>query len=110
MLFGYPSHIPSFMLGETKNGVQGVENVYTQHTPLLVQTLELLVKGRLKETEYPVMGRAQANGQPARAPRLVVAFIVGGSTYEEARAVADLNTQVRISMTLCICCNTLIPG
>jgi vacuolar protein sorting-associated protein 45 len=26
-----------------------------------------------------------------QAPRLVVAFIVGGTTYEEARAVAELN-------------------
>jgi hypothetical protein len=33
--------------------VQGVENVYTQHTPHLSQTLENLFKGRLKETSYP---------------------------------------------------------
>lgn len=28
---------------------------------------------------------------PTQAPRLVVAFIIGGTTYEEARAVAELN-------------------
>lgn len=33
--------------------LQGVENVYTQHTPHLSQTLENLFKGRLKETSYP---------------------------------------------------------
>ena len=27
----------------------------------------------------------------AQPPRLVVAFVVGGTTYEEARAVAELN-------------------
>lgn len=32
---------------------QGVENVYTQHTPHLSQTLENLFKGRLKESSYP---------------------------------------------------------
>ena len=35
--------------------LQGVENVYTQHTPHLVQTLDQLVKGRLKETSYPFL-------------------------------------------------------
>ncbi len=36
--------------------MQGVENVYTRHKPLLIETLELLIKGRLKETQYPYMG------------------------------------------------------
>lgn len=34
---------------------QGVENVYTQHTPHLTQTLENLFKGRLKDTSYPFL-------------------------------------------------------
>lgn len=33
--------------------VKGVENVYTQHTPHLSQTLEHLFKGRLREASYP---------------------------------------------------------
>lgn len=33
--------------------VQGVENVYTQHTPHLAETIDLLLKGRLKESSYP---------------------------------------------------------
>jgi hypothetical protein len=32
---------------------QGVENVYMQHQPHLTETLENLLKGRLKETSYP---------------------------------------------------------
>lgn len=32
---------------------QGVENVYTQHTPHLAETIDLLLRGRLKETSYP---------------------------------------------------------
>jgi vacuolar protein sorting-associated protein 45 len=34
---------------------KGVENVYTQHTPHLASTLDLLIKGRLKETSYPFL-------------------------------------------------------
>jgi vacuolar protein sorting-associated protein 45 len=70
-----------------------VENVYTQHTPLLVQTLEALVRGRLKDLDYPFIDRGRpATTPPAgKAPRLVLIFIVGGTTYAEARAVAELN-------------------
>ena len=32
---------------------KGVENVYTQHNPHLSQTLESLLKGRLRDTSYP---------------------------------------------------------
>lgn len=35
--------------------MQGVENVYTQHSPHLSQTLDLLLKGRLKESSYPFL-------------------------------------------------------
>lgn len=32
-----------------------MENVYTQHTPHLAETLDLLLKGRLRETSYPFL-------------------------------------------------------
>ncbi len=73
--------------------MQGVENVYTQHTPLLTQTLESLVKGRLRDTDYATVGAAAAAPGVTRPPKFVVVFIVGGTTYEEARAVAELNAQ-----------------
>ncbi|KAK9839536.1 hypothetical protein WJX81_008245 [Elliptochloris bilobata] len=76
-----------------KQSLRGVENVYTQHTPLIVHMLEALMRGRLKEADYPAINKANAGPPPARAPKLVVVFIVGGTTYEEARAVADLNAQ-----------------
>ena len=38
------------------HSVQGVENVYTRHKPLLADTLEQLVKGRLSETAFPYTG------------------------------------------------------
>lgn len=65
--------------------------MYTQHVPPLVSTLERLAKGKLSETEYPAADRAPGAGPPAQPPRLIVAFIVGGTTYEEAAAVANMN-------------------
>ena len=43
----------SFFLSQ---GVKGVENVYTQHTPLVVDTANQLLKGKLKENLYPYAG------------------------------------------------------
>ncbi|KFM24466.1 Vacuolar protein sorting-associated protein 45-like protein [Auxenochlorella protothecoides] len=74
-----------------KQHIKGVENVYTQHVPPLVGTLERLAKGKLSEAEYPAADRAAGAGPPPPPPRLIVAFVVGGTTYEEAAAVAGLN-------------------
>lgn len=68
-------------------GLKGVENVYTQHQPLLFQTMESIVKGRLRDVEYPFIGNHFQQGRPQD----VVIFIVGGTTYEEARSVALQN-------------------
>ncbi|GAA5939825.1 Vps45p [Sporobolomyces koalae] len=91
-------------------GLKGVENVYTQHKPHLAETLDLLLRGRLKESSYPfvdppaqgTMGQGQlyqqsstsgvgGGGQPR--PQDIIVFIIGGTTYEEARYVAQLNQQ-----------------
>ncbi|KAK6115648.1 hypothetical protein DH2020_007917 [Rehmannia glutinosa] len=64
-----------------------VENVYTQHQPLLSQTMESIVKGRLRDVDYPYVGN---HFQQAR-PQDVIIFIVGGTTYEEARSVSLQN-------------------
>jgi hypothetical protein len=44
------------LLSKSKNvirGLQGVENVYTQHTPQLQRTLENMRSGKLKDALYP---------------------------------------------------------
>ncbi|KAH7105143.1 Sec1-like protein [Auriculariales sp. MPI-PUGE-AT-0066] len=88
---------------------QGVENVYTQHTPHLAQTLEQLLRGRLKDTSYPFLDAppvASVSGtstpvNPALArPQDVIIFMIGGTTYEESRTVATLNEDP----------NSLVPG
>ncbi|KAF3959821.1 hypothetical protein CMV_015406 [Castanea mollissima] len=68
-------------------GLKGVENVYTQHQPLLFQTMESISKGRLRDVDYPYVGNHFQQGRPQE----VVIFIVGGTTYEESRSVALQN-------------------
>ncbi|PLW24413.1 hypothetical protein PCASD_08403 [Puccinia coronata f. sp. avenae] len=95
-------------------GLKGVENVYTQHTPALVETVELLLKGRLKDASYPLLdlpndllpsassasnnnnnnnNQSGINNATLRPIELIV-FVVGGTTYEEARAIALLNDRL----------------
>ncbi|KAJ1570115.1 vacuolar protein sorting-associated protein 45 [Nowakowskiella sp. JEL0078] len=67
-------------------GLKGVENVYTQHEPLLIQTLESCIKGKLKDTMYPFV-----DGGTRDRPQDLIVFVVGGVTYAEAREVSKLN-------------------
>lgn len=50
-------------------GLQGVENVYTQHKPHLLQTLDNLLKGRLRETSYPFLDTEDGTSSAARTQR-----------------------------------------
>ena len=72
---------------------QGVENVYTQHTPHLAETIDLLLKGRLKESSYPYIDGQNISPHGMSRPQDIIIFIVGGTTYEEAKTVAQLNAQ-----------------
>lgn len=69
-------------------GLKGVENVYTQHSPRLEVTLQNLIKGRLKEPQYPFV---EGGGATKEKPQDIVIFMVGGATYEEAKMVAQVN-------------------
>ncbi|KAG2488981.1 hypothetical protein HYH03_012422 [Edaphochlamys debaryana] len=88
------------LLSKARNvfkGLQGVDNVYTQHTPLLTETVAALAADRLDPGAYPYMAAtgdeaatlaANAKRMP---PREVIVFILGGATYEEAKAVEEMN-------------------
>lgn len=67
-------------------GLKGVENVYTQHNPILEATLQNLIKGRLRDQQYPFL-----EGSTRDKPQDIIVFIVGGATYEEAKTVASIN-------------------
>nr|GMC69631.1 vacuolar protein sorting-associated protein 45 homolog [Ipomoea batatas] len=89
-------------------GLKGVENVYTQHQPLLFQTMESIIKGRLRDVDYPFVGNHYQQGSVPLCivykatirppipflPHDVVIFIVGGTTYEESRSVALQNSTI----------------
>ncbi|XP_073744587.1 vacuolar protein sorting-associated protein 45 isoform X5 [Callorhinus ursinus] len=68
-------------------GLKGVENVYTQHQPFLHETLDHLIKGKLKENVYPYLGPSTLRDRPQD----IIVFIIGGATYEEALTVYNLN-------------------
>jgi vacuolar protein sorting-associated protein 45 len=67
-------------------GLKGVENVYTQHSPRLEVTLQNLIKGRLREQQYPFV-----DGSTRDKPQDIILFIVGGVTFEEAKCVSQMN-------------------
>lgn len=68
-------------------GLKGVENVYTQHQPLLHDTLDQLIKGRLKDSQFPYLGASSLRDRPQD----IIVFLIGGATYEEALTVYNLN-------------------
>ncbi|XP_022603135.1 vacuolar protein sorting-associated protein 45 isoform X2 [Seriola dumerili] len=68
-------------------GLKGVENVYTQHQPLLHDTLDQLIKGRLKDSQFPYLGASSLRDRPQD----IIVFVIGGATYEEALTVYNLN-------------------
>ncbi|KAL2067945.1 hypothetical protein VTL71DRAFT_16043 [Oculimacula yallundae] len=69
-------------------GLKGVENVYTQHSPRLELTLQNLIKGRLREQQYPFV---EGGGSTRDKPQDIILFVVGGVTFEEAKTVSQLN-------------------
>ncbi|KAF2653740.1 vacuolar protein sorting-associated protein 45 [Lophiostoma macrostomum CBS 122681] len=69
-------------------GLKGVENVYTQHSPRLETTLQDLIKGKLNTQAYPFV---EGGGSTKDKPQDVIVFIVGGTTYEESKMVAQVN-------------------
>jgi len=66
--------------------LNGVENVFTQHEPLLSNILDSVSKGKLKDSQFPLISNSSSG-----RPNEVVVFIVGGATYEEATKVAEFN-------------------
>jgi len=77
----------SRLASTVKRSVAGVENVYTQHQPLLTTLLDSLARGKLSRGSFPFVG---AEPPPGKVSTVIV-FFVGGATYEEAAKVADIN-------------------
>ncbi|XP_046584204.1 LOW QUALITY PROTEIN: vacuolar protein sorting-associated protein 45-like [Haliotis rubra] len=84
-LFGV--HDPGAITKRFLKGLKGVENVYTQHKPLVYSIIDQLIKGKLKESSYPYLGPSQLKDRPQD----IVVFVIGGCTYEEALAIHSIN-------------------
>eukprot|EP01101_Sappina_pedata_P012209 TRINITY_DN8349_c0_g1_i1.p1 TRINITY_DN8349_c0_g1~~TRINITY_DN8349_c0_g1_i1.p1 ORF type:complete len:576 (-),score=250.29 TRINITY_DN8349_c0_g1_i1:33-1727(-) len=87
-LFANKDFIASFS-ASVQRGIQGAQNVFTQHKPFLIKILNDMLKGYMKETEFPAL-----NAQPQQLkerPQDIIVFIAGGATYEEALHIAQFN-------------------
>jgi vacuolar protein sorting-associated protein 45 len=95
-LYGDQHNIMSKMTKSFMTSVQGVQNVYAQHVPLLMETVQSIVKGKLRRDTHPfVPGSIKLNspGVPPEnvIPSDVIIFMVGGVTYEEGTKVDEFN-------------------
>jgi vacuolar protein sorting-associated protein 45 len=88
-LFGLgPKDIMSKMTKSFMTNVQGVSNVYSQHVPVLIETLQAISKGKLKQDSHPyIIGKGSGDDIPSE----VIVFIAGGVTYEEGAKISEFN-------------------
>ncbi|XP_028411218.1 vacuolar protein sorting-associated protein 45-like [Dendronephthya gigantea] len=88
-LFGQ-SNTPMSLSRRLFKGLKGVENIYTQHVPLIQEILDNLIKGKLRENQFPYLGPSQLRERPQD----IIVFMIGGITYEEVLVVHNLNKTV----------------
>ncbi|GKY94281.1 hypothetical protein MPSEU_000393900 [Mayamaea pseudoterrestris] len=106
-LYGDQQHVIMSKMKSLMTSVQGVDNVYTQHVPVLMDTLQAIAKGKLTAKTHPLVGNTagvsqnlqQQQQQPLDltnvVPQDVIVFMVGGVTYEEATKVAEWNATMK---------------
>lgn len=96
-LFGDDHHLLGKMTKSILTSVQGVQNVYSQHVPLVMETLQSLVKGKLSPRTHPAVGNG---GGASSIPDQVLIFMVGGVTYEEGTKIHEFNETNKIQVVL----------
>jgi vacuolar protein sorting-associated protein 45 len=82
----FDSQSPIAITKRLIKGLKGIENVYTQHVPLVKNLVEQLINRKLKETSYPYLGQSLKD-----KPQEIILFIIGGITYEETFGIYNLN-------------------
>jgi vacuolar protein sorting-associated protein 45 len=93
-LYGENRNIMSKMTKNFMTSVQGVENVYAQHVPLLMDTIQSIMKGKLNPRTYPIVQGSTSRPQADQiVPEEILVFMVGGVTYEEGTKIAEFNKQ-----------------
>lgn len=71
------------------NGMDEVQNIYTQHNPLLQHIIEDAVKRKLPLSQFPSF--RGTHKQQLRQPQYIIIYYIGGATFEEAEVVSQLN-------------------
>merc|ERR1712161_48096 len=92
-LYGTNKDVTSIMKS-FMTSVQGVSNVYSQHSPVLMDTVEGAAKGKLRGDTHPLMvsgGGTQSSVDGMPLPQEILIFMVGGVTYEESTKVSEFN-------------------
>ena len=101
-LYGEHANLMKKMTKSFITSVQGIQNVYAQHVPVLMDTLQSLARGKLRTDTHPFVPGSTSNGtgtmqqqqqmQPETAiPEEILVFMVGGVTYEEGTKVSEFN-------------------
>jgi vacuolar protein sorting-associated protein 45 len=94
-LYGDQHNIMSKMTKSFMTSVQGVQNVYAQHVPVLMDTIQSAIKGKLRKETHPfVPGSIKSSpGIPPETviPGDIIVFMVGGVTYEEGTKISEFN-------------------
>ena len=94
-LYGSNQDITSKLMKSFMTSVQGVSNVYSQHSPVLMDTIEGASKGKLPGQTHPLIlsgGGSSTNVEGMTIPQEILIFMVGGVTYEESTKVNLFNT------------------
>lgn len=94
-LYGDPNNIMSNLTKSFMTSVQGVQNVYAQHVPVLMDTIQSITKGKLRKETHPFVP-GSIKTVPGVSPETlvpdeIIVFMVGGITYEEGNKIAEFN-------------------
>mmetsp|Transcript_3962 Transcript_3962/g.9451 ORF Transcript_3962/g.9451 Transcript_3962/m.9451 type:complete len:588 (-) Transcript_3962:48-1811(-) len=94
-LYGDGNNVMSNLTKSFMTSVQGVQNVYAQHTPLLMDTIESITKGKLRRNTHPFVPGSvktvQGVSPETLIPDEIIIFMVGGVTYEEGTKISEFN-------------------
>ncbi|MGK3745274.1 MAG: vacuolar protein sorting-associated protein 45 [Bacillariaceae sp.] len=94
-LYGDQNNIMSNLTKSFMTSVQGVQNVYAQHVPVLMDTIQSITKGKLRRDTHPFVP-GSIKTVPGVSPDTVIpdeiiVFMVGGVTYEEGTKISEFN-------------------
>lgn len=95
-LYGDANNLMSKMTKSFMTSVQGVDNVYAQHVPVVMDTIQSIMKGRLSTRTHPVVAGSSSFAQPDQVvPEEILVFMVGGVTYEEGTKISEFNAAMK---------------